>query len=556
MVSDILLKSQGTTLRMFLEKQDPGGKRSQINLMRVDMNIPYSLFCAIVLLTATIIPALAEPGSHSPQLIVLDQKVHVLTADGSDLLLDEGTYQLEAAEEWIRVIPDHNQTAAWLLEAHKTQHGEALEQPAALLAIENSDDVHMLILLPNGKGLEAIGSISGVRSRAAAPPQQLSQVQIRQRLIAQPGISMTRPPGKTPSQSTTPLPPQITAYTFSPPYVGGTSLSSVWPQQPVPYLNLMLKLTIEMGEGASTPYTQLQVVGFDLPPGPPQTYSGCFFYKNETFTNPTQIQIDPQGRAEVTASGWFRGLNGYPGYGNCGVRVRIKLAQQNGIFGDTLEVVYLGIPIAQPTVYAISNTWSWKSLLGFKSTGGIGFCTGNSVGVPTSFGGSVPTYPVGVLEYSNDLSLRIRSGPLGPDCEFTSKVIMLPNGTRLRSLTWKIAKTGANQDMCRVCTSRDGCRAGPSHQNLPLNRGAAIILNPTSWPNGDGVVGYSITTHHRPVLTPDQVIVYDYEYSELRTFLLPMWTRLQCGNTVTNDHGVRLVLDTIELEGPPGLTFP
>jgi hypothetical protein len=86
------------------------------------MNIPYSLFCAIVLLTATIIPAAAEPGSHSPQLIVLDQKVHVLTADGSDLLLDEGTYQLEAAEEWIRVIPDQDRTAAWLLEVHRTQH--------------------------------------------------------------------------------------------------------------------------------------------------------------------------------------------------------------------------------------------------------------------------------------------------------------------------------------------------------------------------------------------------------------------------------------------------
>jgi len=531
--------------------------------MRVDMNIPYSLFCAIVLLTATIIPVAAEPGSHSPQLIVLDQKVHVLTADGSDLFLDEGTYQLETAEEWIRVIPDHNRTAAWLLEAHQTQHGEALEQPAALLAIENSDEVHMLILLPNGKGLEAIGSISGVRSRAAAPPQQLSQVQIRQRLIAQPGISMTRPPAKTPSQSTTPLPPQITAYTISPANpLASSILPSVWPEQPVPYLNLVLRLTITMGDDATTPYKHLKVIGFDVPllQAGQQGYSGCFFRKNEHVSSiPTQIQIDPQGRAEVTAVGWFAGYSTHPGYGNCALRMRIKLAQQNGIFGDTLDVVYVGIPIAQPTIYTISNTWSWRSLLGFQNTDAVGVCTGTSVGVTmNNLGPSTTQYPVGVVEYNGDLSLRIRSGPAGPDCQFLSKANVLPDGARLLGLTWKTIKTGSNEDMCRVCPSRDGCSfGGPSHTNFPLNHGAAIILSPGSWPNGGGGVGYSITTHHRPVLTPDQVSVYDGLYSSgLITVLLPMWTRLQCGNTITNDHGVRLVLDTIELVGPPGLTFP
>lgn len=90
----------------------------------------------------------------------------------------------------------------------------------------------------------------------------------------------------------------------------------------------------------------------------------------------------------------------------------------------------------------------------------------------------------------------------------------------------------------------------------PFNRGAAIILNPGSWPGGSNNVGYSITSHNLPILTPDNTLVYDGSSGGLFTFLLPMWTRLQCGNTATNDHGVRLILDTIELQGPPGLKFP
>jgi hypothetical protein len=441
----------------------------------------------------------------------------------------------------------------------------SLEQPVAVTAIENTDEVHVLILFPDGTGLETIGSISGLRSRAAAPAQPLSQAQISQHLTVQQGIaqgfSPVKPGAKTLPQKTIPLPPQITAHAISPAYFPSSTLSSVWPAQPVPYLNLTLKLTLAMSGGATTPHKQVQVVGFDAPllmPGQ-QGYSGCFFRKNEHIGTAAQVQINPQGRADLTAVGWFAGYGTYPGYGNCAVRMRIKLAQQNGVFGETLDVVYLGIPIAQPTVYTISNTWPWRNPLGFQNTGAVGVCMGNSVGVKmNNLSPSTTSYPVGAVEYNGDLSLNIRSGPAGPDCQFQSKSVLLPNGTRLRGLTWKTIKSGAQENMCRVCTSRDGCTyGGPSHTEDPFNRGAAIILNPTSWPLGGSGVGYSITAHHRPILTPDHVTVYDGLHSGgLVTFLLPMWTRLQCGNTATNDHGARLVLEKIELEGPPGLSFP
>lgn len=498
----------------------------------------------------------------------LDQPAHFTTAEGEDVVLDAGSYAIETADGAMRVQPAHDppRTEGWVLTAFATRHTESLEQPIAMSVLENTDDVHLLILFPDGTGLEAIGSISGLRSRAAAPAQTLSQTQISRHLTVQQriaqGFSPVKPETDAFALNPASLPPQITAYAISPAYFpSSTVLPSVWPPQPVPYLNLKLKLTLAMGGGAATPYKELRVVGFETPLmiAGQQGYSGCFFRKNQHIGTGSLLPIDSQGFVQIDAFGWFEGYGTSPGHGNCAVRVRIQLAQQNGVFGDTLDVVYLGIPVAQPTLYTISNTWSWKNLLGFENTAAVGVCSGTSLGVKMNnlAPPSTTAYPVGVVESNNDLSLNVRSGPAGPDCQFQSKAILLPNGTRLRGLTWKITKSGPQESTCRVCTSRDGCTyGGLSHLEAPFNRGAAIILNPGSWPFGSNGVGYSITSHDRPILTPDNVIVYDGLHSGLLTYLLPMWTRLQCGNTATNDHGVRLILDTIELQGPPGLNFP
>ena len=35
-----------------------------------------------------------------------------------------------------------------------------------------------------------------------------------------------------------------------------------------------------------------------------------------------------------------------------------------------------------------------------------------------------------------------------------------------------------------------------------------------------------------------------------------IWTRLKCGITLGNDHGIRWVIDKIDLVGPKGVNFP
>lgn len=514
------------------------------------MRIRTTARLAFIAMTLVSLLASVTGRALADTTLTLEQPTHFSTAEGEELVLAAGSYAIEAADGAMRVQLAHDppRTDGWVLQAFKTRHTESLEQSVAITALEHTDELHLLILFPDGTGLDAIGSISGLRSRAPAPAQTLSQTQISKHLTVQ--------------QTTLLTPPQITAYTISPAvFPVSTVLPSVWPAQPVPYLNLALKLTLAMGGGVATPYKQVRVVGFETPllVAGQQGYSGCFFRKNQHIGTAYQLPIDSQGLVQFDAVGWFEGQGTFPGHGNCAVRVRIQLAQQNGVFGNTLDVIYLGIPVAQPTLYTISNTWSWKNLLGFENTGAVGVCSGTSLGIKlNNFAPpSTTSYPVGVVESNNDLSLNVRSGPAGPDCQFQSKAILLPNGTRLRGLTWKTAKSGAQESTCRVCTSRDGCTyGGPSHMGEPFNRGAAIILNPGSWPGGSNNVGYSITSHNLPILTPDNTLVYDGSSGGLFTFLLPMWTRLQCGNTATNDHGVRLILDTIELQGPPGLKFP
>ena len=99
--------------------------------------------------------------------VTLEQPVHFTTAEGSDVVLDAGSYAVEAAEEWLRVTPSEGQAVdAILLEAQSATHEESLTDPVAISAQGESPDVHHLaLLLPGGKRLEAIGTYSGLRSR-------------------------------------------------------------------------------------------------------------------------------------------------------------------------------------------------------------------------------------------------------------------------------------------------------------------------------------------------------------------------------------------------------
>jgi hypothetical protein len=100
--------------------------------------------------------------------IELETPVHFLAPDGSDLVVEAGTYTIEPAEEWIRVMSGERHDAL-LIEAKKGTHELELEQTMALSVSGESEDEqdvhHVMLLLPGGESLEATGTYSGIRAR-------------------------------------------------------------------------------------------------------------------------------------------------------------------------------------------------------------------------------------------------------------------------------------------------------------------------------------------------------------------------------------------------------
>jgi len=100
--------------------------------------------------------------------IELDTPVHFLAPDGSDLLIEAGTYAVEPAEEWIRVMSGERHDAL-LIEARKGTHELGLEQVMAMSVPgeteDEKDNHYVMLLLPGGQSLEATGTYSGIRAR-------------------------------------------------------------------------------------------------------------------------------------------------------------------------------------------------------------------------------------------------------------------------------------------------------------------------------------------------------------------------------------------------------
>jgi len=100
--------------------------------------------------------------------IELDAPVHFLAPDGSDLVVEAGTYAIEPAEEWIRLIAGERHDAL-LIEAKKGSHELDIEHAIAVSIPGKSegqaDNHYVLLLLPGGQTLEATGTYSGIRAR-------------------------------------------------------------------------------------------------------------------------------------------------------------------------------------------------------------------------------------------------------------------------------------------------------------------------------------------------------------------------------------------------------
>ena len=105
--------------------------------------------------------------------IELEKAVYFHSPSGDVVLVEPGTYETEATEEWLRLLPqDDERNQALLFTAQAVTHTESLNVPRAL-SVGGEQDVHMVALfLPDGSGLWMMGSYSGIQTRSGKAAQQ------------------------------------------------------------------------------------------------------------------------------------------------------------------------------------------------------------------------------------------------------------------------------------------------------------------------------------------------------------------------------------------------
>jgi hypothetical protein len=105
--------------------------------------------------------------------ITIDQPVYFSKPDGIDVIAATGIYRILLDEGGrMRLIPIKNnkKKEAFLVQAVQTNHRDKIPSPVALYIPDEENIPHIVLLLPGGNGLEAVGSYSEVRARGTALP--------------------------------------------------------------------------------------------------------------------------------------------------------------------------------------------------------------------------------------------------------------------------------------------------------------------------------------------------------------------------------------------------
>jgi hypothetical protein len=118
--------------------------------------------------------------AENADTISIEEKVAFISPSGEEITPSPGTYRVQSVgSSALRLVP-FERTDAFVIKAQSRKHDEEVGVPVALLAIDDEYQVHVLLLLPQFKSLEAIGSSRRGRSRSS--PELLSSSQIHEAL--------------------------------------------------------------------------------------------------------------------------------------------------------------------------------------------------------------------------------------------------------------------------------------------------------------------------------------------------------------------------------------
>jgi len=128
--------------------------------------VAYRYLLAIALVMALVPTGQASGSKPSPSpTVTLDRPVHFVDPEGHDITVQGGAYRVEAAEaSRLRLLPADGK-AILLIQGQPLVHEETVPGPLALSIPQEDGTVHVLLLLPGGKGVDAVGSINGLHQR-------------------------------------------------------------------------------------------------------------------------------------------------------------------------------------------------------------------------------------------------------------------------------------------------------------------------------------------------------------------------------------------------------
>jgi len=271
------------------------------------------------------------------------------------------------------------------------------------------------------------------------------------------------------------------------------------------------------------------------------TFGGsCRFVKSSNISYGTRDRsVDLS--LTFSISGWFETS------GNCSLDVSLKPLTAGGA---ALAPIRLSAPfsVSAPVQYSFADTAALKTRLQpTLSHFGVGsFCNGT-----LPIGG-----PVGIVDSGGDFSILTRGGPLDVSCEFRTKEWILPEGVRLKGISWGTSSQG---NRCGNAGSFSG--TFPS-VNFPLTRGTIVVR-----PNADQPATDFFVFSDKELVVDG--VSYMANLAGPRTMIKPFVLGTQCVSSAVplqtsagtslptlDPQSFRVILESLILEGPPNLTLP
>ena len=126
-----------------------------------------TLVCTLLAIGCLTSP-IASANQKKDAIITIERAIHFLNNEETDVLVPPKHYSIHAAHsKGLLILKAIDGGQPIQLKAQEIKHDEPIPTATPLSFSEKEDEHRILLLQPDGTGLEAIGSYSGIQSRAA-----------------------------------------------------------------------------------------------------------------------------------------------------------------------------------------------------------------------------------------------------------------------------------------------------------------------------------------------------------------------------------------------------